>query len=104
MKHLFLILAIFGTVIPYFFFLQFIAGQGLAPPAFLSALFVNGATAGFTADLLISSCVFWLFLYVEKAERMWLYILLNLTIGLSCALPLYVYMKLRAAETNSAAA
>jgi len=92
MRNLFLVLAIAGAVIPYLFFFEFFVEHGVALPSFLGALFANGAAGGFTADLLISSLAFWMFLIVGKAERPWIYILVNLTIGLSCALPVYFYI------------
>ncbi len=92
MKPLFLLLTIIGTVVPYAFFLMYFAGEGFDLVSFVPALFANGAASGFTADLLISSVAFWCWLFAVKAERRWLYILLNMTIGLSCALPLYFYL------------
>lgn len=92
MKNVFLVLAIVGAVVPYAFFLPFFADHGVSLMGFVEALFVNGAAGGFTADLLITSFAFWLFLFHQQAERIWLYILLNLTIGLSLALPLYFYL------------
>jgi len=58
MKNLYLILAIIGAVVPYLFFFQFFAQAGIDLPAFIGALFVNGAAGGFTADLLITSFVY----------------------------------------------
>lgn len=92
MKTLYLLLAIAGTVIPYLFFIQFFAESGISLPGFVAGLFVNGAAGGFTADLLITSGVFWLYLYEQREAKRWMYILLNLTIGLSCAVPLYLYL------------
>ncbi len=94
MRNLFLALAIIGAVVPYAFFVAFFAEHGIDLMTFIPALFVNGAASGFTVDLLITSLVFWIYLLVEKAEKPWIYILVNLTIGLSCALPLYLYVKL----------
>lgn len=94
MRNLFLGLAIIGAVVPYAFFIPFFAEHGVDLLTFVPALFVNGAAGGFTADLLITSLAFWIFLFVEKAERPWIYIIVNLTIGLSCALPLYLYVRL----------
>ncbi len=92
MKNVYLILAIVGAVVPYLFFFQFFAAAGLDLPAFVSALFLNGAVAGFTADLLISSLVFWVYLFSrDDGPAPWPFIVLNLTIGLSCALPAYLY-------------
>ena len=95
MKNLYLALAIIGAMMPYAFFFQHFADQGLALQPFLSALFANPASGGFTTDLLISSLVFWIGMFVKRRRaagpRPWLFVVLNLTIGLSCALPAYLY-------------
>ena len=79
-----------GAVAPLIFFARFVAIEGYA--GFVPALFVNGAAGGFTIDLLISSLVFWIFAFAETRRgalsRPWLYVAINLAIGLSCALPL----------------
>ena len=97
MKKLYLLLAIIGAIVPYIFFFQFFQTEGLNIPAFISALFVNGAAGGFTADLLLTSFVFWLFMFqqVKKTSgpKPYIFIVLNLTIGLSCALPAYLYTR-----------
>jgi len=92
MKILYLVLAIVGAVVPYLFFLSFIDTAGLDLGAFVGALFVNGAAGGFTADLLITSTVFWIYMFARTGgPAPWLFMVLNLTIGLSCALPAYLY-------------
>ena len=94
MKNIYLVLAIAGAIVPYVFFVQYFAAEGIDLPGFIAALFSNGAAGGFTADLLISSLVFWLFMFsnAEKAgPKPWPFIALNLTIGLSCALPAYLW-------------
>lgn len=92
MKTLYLLLAIVGAVAPYLFFFQHFAVYGLDVSVFLQSLFANGAAAGFTADLLISSFVFWLYIFSHReGPSPWLFVVLNLTIGLSCALPAYLY-------------
>jgi hypothetical protein len=102
MKNLYLILAILGAVVPYLFFFQFFAELGMDLPAFVGALFANGAAGGFTADLLITSLVFWTYIFRRKeGPTPWPFVLLNLTIGLSCALPAYLYVSLRAAEAEA---
>ena len=105
MKNLYLILAIVGAVVPYLFFFPFFAASGIDLPAFLGALFAKGAAAGFTADLLITSLVFWIYIFSREAgPRPWPFVVLNLTIGLSFALPAYLYASLRAAEAETATA
>jgi hypothetical protein len=92
MKTLYLLLAIIGAVVPYAFFFGFFVDQGIDLAAVVGALFANGASGGFTADLLISSLVFWLYMFSRAGgPKPWLFIALNLTIGLSCALPAYLY-------------
>ena len=97
MKNIYLALAILGGIIPYLFFIQFIQAEGINLPLFLESLFTNGAAGGFSADLLITSFVFWLFMFQQAkspgAPRPYLFIVLNLTIGLSCAFPAYLYAR-----------
>jgi len=94
----YLILAVVGAVAPYVFFLRFFAAEGLTGN-FVSALYVNGAAGGFATDLLVSSLVFWIFLFAEAKRlgipRSWLFVLVNLVIGLSCAFPLFLWARER---------
>ena len=89
-RTILLFLAVVGAVAPWLFFARFFATEGSV--GFVPALFVNGAAGGFTTDLLISSLVFWIFAFGETKRgalsRPWLYVAVNLAIGLSCALPL----------------
>ena len=92
MRKVYLSLAIVGAIVPLVCFAQFFATGGTAM-GFVPALLVNGASAGFSADLIISSVVFWCFMQVRRPQGppLWPYIALNLCIGLSCALPAYLY-------------
>lgn len=87
----YLSLSVLGTVIPYLFFVTHFRAEGFGLGTFAQALFSNGAAGGFSADVLVSSVVFWVWLYRSDAERPWLFVLLNLSIGLSCAFPAYLY-------------
>ncbi len=97
MKKVYLLLSVVGAIVPYLFFFQFIKAEGLNIPVFISALFVNGAAGGFSADLLLTSFVFWLFMFQQVKEssgpKPYLFIVLNLTIGLSCAFPAYLFAR-----------
>jgi len=99
MKRIYLVLAIVGAILPYVFFFQFFQTEGIDLQAFVGALFVNGAAGGFSADLLFTSFVFWFFMFTqqkrEKGPSPYLFIILNLAIGLSCALPAYLYARER---------
>ncbi len=89
--------AILGALIPCVFFVPFIIQNGLTLPEFIRQLFSNLPAGGFTADLLISSFVFWLWSRHESrrhgVRHWWFFVVLNLTIGLSCALPLFLYFR-----------
>jgi hypothetical protein len=96
---LYLLLAVVGAVVPYLFFFDHFLAEGVDLPGFVRALFVNGAAGGFAADLLIASPVFWLFMVRDAREHevgaVWPFVVLNLTIGLSCALPAYLWRRER---------
>lgn len=94
MRTLYLLLAIAGALIPLGCFFEFFMSRAFSLPLFLEGVFANGAAAGFAADLFISSFVFWLFMFSRRPKggpAPWLFIALNLCIGLSCALPAYLY-------------
>ena len=103
MQTLYLVLAIIGALVPYLFFFQFFSTEGVVLSRFVSALFANGAAGGFTADLLITSVVFWIAMIDRRRQGKGpspiLFIALNLLIGLSCALPAYLYARERESET-----
>lgn len=96
-KHVYLILAILGAVVPYVFFIQHFQTSGFGIQTFIASVFANGAASGFGADLLISSLVFWIAMFELKRRQggptPWPFILITLLIGLSCALPLYLYAR-----------
>ena len=98
MKNVYLFAAIAGAVIPYIFFIDFFMAEGILITSFLAGIFANGAAGGFAADVVISSAVFWTYLLSKKESYTWVYIVLNLTVGLSCALPAYLYVKAKQAE------
>jgi hypothetical protein len=99
MKTLYLVLAIVGAVVPYVFFVQHFSSEGINLGGFVAALFANPAAGGFTADLLLTSLVFWIFMFPqrnrEKGPHPIFFIVLNLLIGLSCAFPAYLYARER---------
>ncbi len=95
MKTLYLAAAIVGAIVPYLFFFEHFGANGLNLLTFIAAVFANPAASKFTADLLISSFVFWIFMFhrgqFEHGLNPTVFIVLNLLIGLSCALPAYLY-------------
>ena len=97
MKRLYLVLAIIGAVVPYVFFIQHFSSGGFSLLTFLRAMFANPAAGGMSADLLLSSFIFWGFMFHQRSRRKGpgpvVFVVLNLFIGLSCALPAYLYAR-----------
>lgn len=107
MKNVFLALAIIGALVPYYFFLQHFGLNGYGLADFVAGIFATPAASGFTADLLITSLAFWIYMFSARtggtsAPNPWPFVALNLLIGLSCALPAYLYVRLRTPATVSA--
>ena len=97
MRTFYLVMAVLGTVVPWIFFGQFFAAHGFAPWSFVAGLFANGAAGGFVADVLISIVVFWVWSFAD-ARRLgiglwWLVLPAGCLVGLSLALPLYLYLR-----------
>jgi uncharacterized protein DUF2834 len=94
-KNIYLALAIVGAIVPYYFFIQHFVNTGFGIGDFIFAIFANPAASGFTADLLITSLVFWIAMFHRRSQgkgpKPLLFVVLNVTIGLSCALPAYLY-------------
>ncbi|BAZ41826.1 hypothetical protein NIES4101_77940 [Calothrix sp. NIES-4101] len=104
-KTFYLLLAIAGSITPWFWLLQDTTAL-LSPALFLQRAFENNVAADITSDLLISAIAFLGFAWVELkrlgTSRLWaiVYIGLTLGIGLSCALPCFLYHREQMIEGN----
>jgi hypothetical protein len=94
MKNVYLSAAIVGAVIPLVLFAEHFAANGYSVSTFVGAVFANPASSGFAADVLISSLVFlvWIGTRRPAGPALWPFVVLNCAIGLSCALPAYLYV------------
>jgi len=98
MKHLYLALALLGTVLPYSAFLPWLAEHGLSIQLFVSDAFAPGVPRFFTLDVIISALVVFVMMAQGKSrgvKRVWPAILGTLLVGVSCGLPLYLYLEER---------
>jgi hypothetical protein len=98
-KSLYLIAAIFGAIAPYavyFGFLEFVPGSSGA----LSLAWGSPIAAATLTDFTISCLVFWPFVFVEAKRHgircPWFYVVTNVLIGLSFALPAFLYSREKA--------
>lgn len=106
MKPLYLLLTSAGLTAPWFWLLQDPTVL-LSPTLFLQATFANPIATAWANDLMISAIVFFCFGWMElqrlKVSRLWLLLYIGLTfgVGLSCALPLFLYRREQILERNS---
>ena len=99
MQWLYLIAAIVGTILPLSQFIPFLAAYGLDVPLFFRQLFQNHVSAFFGWDVIVSSFVLWLFVFAEGRRRgmknLWVFVICNLAVGVSLALPLFLFFRER---------
>jgi hypothetical protein len=99
LRAFYLFICVIGTVIPWAFFGSFFATNGLDVPMFVRGLFANGAAGGFSADVLISIAVFWVWSFHDSRQiglrQWWLVLPAGSLVGMSLALPLYLYLRTR---------
>jgi hypothetical protein len=99
MPRLYLLLAVIGAVVPYSQFLPWLAEHGPDIPLLFRELFSTRAGAFFGLDVLVSAVVLITFIRREGATRkmraLWLPIAATCLVGVSCGLPLFLYLRER---------
>ncbi len=99
MRWVYLSLALIGAVLPFSQFLPWLAEHGPNIPLLFTELFSTRAGAFFGLDVLISAVVLIAFIRREGARRkmsiLWLPIAATCLIGVSCGLPLFLYLRER---------
>jgi Terpene cyclase DEP1 len=105
-KTLYLFLAIAGSIVPWFWLLQDPAAL-LSPTLFLQRTFANNIATAWASDLLISASVFFTFASNELKRLgssrlgILLYVGLTFGVGVSCALPFFLYRREQLLERNA---
>ena len=104
MSLVYLLLSVAGFSLPYSQLIPFFRDNGLDLALFWSQLFANRISSDFAFDLLVSSVVFWIFVFREGTRLhlkfLWVYVVLNLIVGLSFALPLFLWVRSRHLATE----
>jgi hypothetical protein len=99
MQWLYLVAAILGAILPLSQLFPFLAQYGFDVPQLFRQLFQNHVSAFFGLDVIVSSVALWLFVFSEGRRRgmrnLWLYLLCNLAVGVSLALPLFLFFRER---------
>jgi hypothetical protein len=101
-------LCVAGTILPYSQFVPFLAAHGLDLRLFVDQLFANRVSAFFGLDVIVSSLVLWVLVFVDGRRagvpHLWAPIAGNLAVGVSLGLPLFLYLREGALERRSAGA
>ena len=104
MQWLYLIGAILGAILPLSQLFPFLATHGFAVPLLFQQLFQNHVSAFFGLDVIVSSFVLWMFVFSEGRRRgmryLWVYVICNLAVGVSLALPLFLFFRERKLNTE----
>ncbi|MCX7287006.1 MAG: DUF2834 domain-containing protein [Rhodobacterales bacterium] len=95
----FLGLAIWGAVHPMYWFLRYMRESGTGLSGLIDAWYVNASTTGLTWDLTIAAIALTVWILAEVTSRKtWVGLLAipaTFCIGVSCGLPLYLFLRSR---------
>ena len=94
-------MALAGAILPFVFLLPWLQGGDASVAGFFALPFANGPASVFSADVLWSATVFIIFAVAEGrrvgVRPIWLAPLMVFLVGLCFALPLFLYLRERAA-------
>ena len=97
LRWVWLALAIWGAVHPMYWFVTWFVENGWSIMAMVDAWHVNAATSGLVWDLTIAAVTLTIWILVEVAvRRNWIALLAipaTFGIGVSCGLPLYLFLR-----------
>jgi len=98
-RILYLVLAIWGSIHPMYYFISWFDKNGYDIMAMVDAWHVNAATSGLVWDLTIAAIALTVFILSEVAvRRNWIALLAipaTFFIGVSSGLPLYLFLRSR---------
>jgi hypothetical protein len=105
MRWWYLSLAVVGAVLPYSQFVPWLLDHGLNLRLLISELFSTRIGGFFGLDVLVSAVALLGFIRRESALRAvpyrWLPVVATLLIGVSCGLPLFLYLRERRLSNQS---
>jgi len=99
MRWVWLALALWGAVHPMYWFVTHMRQTGTGLGGLIDAWYVNASTTGLTWDLTIAAVTLTVWVIAEAVRtRDWLRLVAvpaTFCIGVSCGLPLYLYLRTR---------
>lgn len=97
LRMTYLALAVWGAVHPMYYFVSWFLANGLDLGGMVNAWHVNAATSGLVWDLTIAAIALTLWVLAEvSVRRNWralIAIPATFAIGVSCGLPLYLFLR-----------
>ena len=101
LRVIYLALAVWGAIHPMYWFLSHMRQTGTGLSGLIDAWYVNASTTGLTWDLTIAALALTLWIGIETLrDRRWINLLAvpaTFCIGVSCGLPLYLFLRARPA-------
>lgn len=101
-RTIYLLLAIWGAIHPMYYFLQWFGAEGFDLGKMVEAWHANAASSGLVWDLTIAAIALTVFIVAETvARKNWIGLIAipaTFGIGVSCGLPLYLYLRSRTAQ------
>lgn len=99
LRMIFLALAIWGAIHPMYYFVQWFNQNGYDLMAMVDAWHANAASSGLVWDLTIAAVALCVFVIAECVQRRaWIGLVAipaTFCIGVSCGLPLYLFLRSR---------
>jgi hypothetical protein len=99
LRMIYLALAVWGAIHPMYYFIQWFNENGYDIMAMVDAWHVNTASSGLVWDLTIAAVTLTVFIVAEVAvRRNWVALVAipaTFCIGVSCGLPLYLFLRSR---------
>ena len=97
MRWAFLALAVWGAVHPMYYFVSYMRETGTGLSGLIDAWYVNASTHGLVWDLTIAAIALTVWVIWESvSRRAWLGLVAipaTFCIGVSCGLPLYLFLR-----------
>ena len=97
MRWIYLALAVWGAIHPMAYFLQWFGENGFDLMRMVDAWHVNAATSGLVWDLTIAAIALTVWILAETVRtKAWLRLIAipaTFGIGVSCGLPLYLFLR-----------
>jgi hypothetical protein len=99
LRLVFLALAVWGAIHPMYWFVTYMQETGTGLSGLIDAWYVNASTTGLTWDLIIAAVTLTVWILAETVtRRAWIGLIAipaTYCIGVSCGLPLYLYLRSR---------